>query len=367
MSEQRERVSARHRSEQKDSNFYQYLMLPEGVKQFEVKADGVYRLRFSSYRVTNGNPYAKPGSLYYERTFYTHRNVGPNQDVYLCPAKNANQPCAICTYGNKAYREAGLIRNQDEAKIAKTAAKAWYAKQRQLWWVLDLDNIRDGWQVWDYSSFLFGDILNERIKNSDPEDDGYEYFADPYDGMDLKVAFKEENGGGYKFYETTSIDFKKWPKPMDMANVNAMPSLDDMLKLELSETIRSLFLQDDAHEEEPPARGRRGPPPPIDDDDAPAPAPRGRREAPPAEDDAPAPRGRRQEAPAEDDAPAPGRKTPPPEDDDVPAPTRGKRQEAPADDAVPAPKTSTGPASGKAGAAPTSGDDDWDDWDKKKK
>ena len=44
---------------------------------------------------------AKPGDWGYVLQIFVHRNVGVNQDTYICPARTLGQPCPICEEGKK--------------------------------------------------------------------------------------------------------------------------------------------------------------------------------------------------------------------------------------------------------------------------
>src|SRR3954465_13719210 len=61
------------------------LKVPSGVGMFAVKKPGIVRLDIIPYRVGKGNPDAAPGKLYWQRFYWMHRGVGPNQDSYCCP------------------------------------------------------------------------------------------------------------------------------------------------------------------------------------------------------------------------------------------------------------------------------------------
>ncbi len=97
----RKRVSARTASEDysagKGSN---YLRPPEGLATFKPEAKK-YRLDFMPYVVGKGNPVASEGDEFYERKFFVHKNVGPDEDWVICPAKTFKKPCPICEYLKK--------------------------------------------------------------------------------------------------------------------------------------------------------------------------------------------------------------------------------------------------------------------------
>jgi hypothetical protein len=112
--------------------------------------------------------------------------------------------------------------------------------------VKDLQVPGAGVQLWDWSKFSFGKLLNERIKNSDDETEGWVYFADPVDGHQLRVTFsKEPTGDGGTYIKASAIDFRKRPAPLDMNVVNKLPCLDDMLVLVPYNKLKAIYLQVD--------------------------------------------------------------------------------------------------------------------------
>src|SRR5690606_35728633 len=128
------------------------------------------------------NPNAEPGAFHYERTYFVHRNIGVNEDAYVCPLRTAGKACPICEYRQKLEKE----KNADEDLIGSLVPK-----QRQLWNIRDNDDLDAGVQVWDISFHNFGKQLKKEVRNAD-EDDGYEYFADPDEGHLLRVLLEEE-------------------------------------------------------------------------------------------------------------------------------------------------------------------------------
>ncbi len=320
---------------------------------------------------------ADEGTLHFERTYFNHRDIGPNGDSYICPAKTAKLPCPICEARSAEANE----RSPDKALI-----KALMFKERQLFWVRDHAEFDKGWQLWDISYHLFGKQLDARIKDSDP-DMGFEYFSDPKAGMTMRVGFGSKSfDEGKPFFECRSIDFKA-RKPIPKAEVQALPCLDDMVILLPYEKLKRVFLQ--IPDDEPLPSGKKGKAAPAAEaepwgDDEPAapakPAPKKPKPAlePEADADdwgdepaapppkkpkpAPEPEDEAEEAPP---AKKPKPKPQPQEDDDwgdEPAAPPAKKpkpapvEEAEEEEAAPPPKK---PKPAPAAAA----DDSWDDWD----
>ena len=227
--ERRNKVSAKRRlSEHKIGGGSNHITLPDGCELFTPKP-GSYRLEFLPYVVKN-NPYAKEGELHFERTYYIHRNVGPNNEWCICLAKTYGKPCPICEYRSKLTKDP----SSDEETV-----KALAPAERQLF-ILVEGSAYDQKLIWDVSHHLFGKQLDNKIQNSD-EEDGYDLFADVEEGKTVRVSFKQSDQG--KWLETIDIEFKDRRKPLPSSVFEDVPCLDDMLKPMSYEKMKSLLLQ----------------------------------------------------------------------------------------------------------------------------
>lgn len=261
--DQRERryADAKKRAEEHQSGGFTRtaIRLPEGMKTFGIKKAGVIRVDILPYEVPEGanNPYSDPGFLHYERTYYCHNDVGPNQDKYLCLARTYKEKCPIC--------EQRLILGEDEdADTALLKKMQW--KERQLFNVVLLDDDGDRPDnaevlLWDMSFHLFGKLLDVKIKNADPGDN-YDAFSHLEDGLSLKLTATEKSMGSNSkpFYEVTDIEFKKRRQQYDDSWLEKVAVLDNLLIKPDYETLRRTFLQLDEGEPEAPAKSRTSKP-----------------------------------------------------------------------------------------------------------
>ena len=347
--------------------------LPSEVTGFKIEAAKPVTIDIIPYRVGRGNPHADEGELYFELTYWAHRNIGPNEDMVVCPAKTFGEKCPICQDAARMKRDP----DADE-KIMKTLLP----KKRQLWNVIDRNNVDAGIQIWDISPFNFGDVLAEAIKMGE-EDDGFEYFADPRTGFSLRVGFTEESmGGGIKFFKASGIQFKARAKPYKSNIVDSATCLEDLLIRMDYEKLRSLYYQEEvAKPGDEGATTRKKPATSFEDDgDDEEPAPKPKKKPPVEEEDEeePAPKPKKKPVPVEDDddeepAPKPKKKPPVEEDDEEPAPKPKKKPPVEEDDEEePSPKPKKKPPveddeeeepKPKKKAKPADDDEDWADWE----
>jgi hypothetical protein len=246
-------TAAKRRAESHKGGFENTILnVPDSKVMFAIKNDNTLKLDILPYEVGEGNPYADKGELHYERTFYIHRNVGPDNNSYVCPNRTAKLPCPICEYRAKLMKDP----DADESIIKELAPK-----ERQLFNVIDLKNKDKGIQIWEYSYYLFGKKLDDRIRISE-EDDMYENFADLEGGMSLRIGMEEKSFGKSNFYEANSIDFKPRKEDYDEDILDDVYNLDDLIKIPTYAELKKIFLQteegdDDEDEEEKPKKSSK--------------------------------------------------------------------------------------------------------------
>ena len=206
--------------------------LPEGVSILQIKKAGTYRLDVIPYEVGDGNPFAKKGELHYERTYYVHRGIGPENSSYVCLSKTFKKPCPICEFRAKEARNP----EADEELIKNLAPK-----ERQLFNVIDLSDPDKGVQLMEYSYHLFGKALDAKVRGGD--DNEYDLFADLEQGLTVKVVFEEEKGAGYVYYKASDIEMKPRKKPYDESILEATTCLDGVPKEVKYADLKKIFLQ----------------------------------------------------------------------------------------------------------------------------
>ncbi len=335
---QYEYASAKQRAEEHKSGFERTAYrVPDGKNIFTVTKPGIKRLDIAPYVVGAGNPYCDAGKLHYERTFFTHPRIGPNENAYSCPAKTAGKRCAVCEWREKE----GRSDNADAALI-----KSLYPKERQLFNVMDLDEPDRGWQLWEISYHNFGKLLDTRIKTKEK----FETFYYLQGGFTLEVTFSEESMGANKFMEATAIDFE--PRDdYDESVLDEVCCLDDLPIILPYEDLRRIFLQLPDEEEtaaaappktQPPAnRGRtaapKATPKPQPEPEPPADDNAGWEEEP-AEDELPF----EDEVPADDDLPWDDEPAAEEEPEPAPPPARGGTRRGPKPAPEPEPEEDAG-------------------------
>lgn len=244
---ERRMASARDRADTHKSGFdSNAIKLPEGVKFYKLK-EGSKKWDIIPYEAGKGNPHAKPGELYYERTFYTHPRIGPDESTYVCPRKTWGKKCPICEHRMKLAADP----EADEA-----AVKALNVKERQIFALVDHANRDDGVQILEISFHCFGRALDKKVRNGDEGE--YDFWFDPEDGYYIRAGVDEDTGGDYKFMNVGDIEFKKRKEALDEDVLASVPCLDDLLIEYSYDELKKIFLQidEDEDEDEKPKKGK---------------------------------------------------------------------------------------------------------------
>lgn len=198
------------------------------IKFFQIKK-GTMNIDILPYKVSVANhPEVAAGELWYQRTVYAHYNVGIEENAYIC-LKTIKHKCPIC----EEYTRLSKDPNVDEKVV-----KALKPKERELYNVIDLGDESAGVQLWDISYYLFGQKLEEEIKEGKEEWAG---FADLVGGCSLRVRFAEESFGGNSFFKTSRIDFEPREDYPDSILEKAI-DFDAILNILPYEKLQSIFM-----------------------------------------------------------------------------------------------------------------------------
>ncbi len=295
------------------------ISIPEGISVF-VPKEGTYRFDIVPYKVGKGNKYAREGRWYWERSFFVHQRVGPNNESWTCPAKTADLPCPICEYRTQLAKDPKG--NQDLVKKLRP-------KERQLFLIHEIIKNEDKpvVQLYESSYKTFGELLDTNRKDAEDDEVHIVEFDDETAGSYLKCFYREKDAGDFKYIECYKIEFKPRPDGLEEELLQHGICLDEVVKILPYDKLKSLFHQEPLDDEDEP-RSRRS----RDDDDDDEPRSK-RRSHSDDDDDKPSPKRRDKD---DDDEPR-SRRSRDDDDDDEP---RSKRQEKEADDDEPPKKES---------------------------
>lgn len=236
----------KHAAERKGGN--RNLELPEGTEMFKAKKEKeAARLDIIPYVVSKkGLSYADPGDLWYEKTYYTHWNLGADgKKGCVCPT-TVGEACPVCEYIQKLRQQASPENEEVIEKIKR--------KQRQLFNVRDRRDTEKGTQVFEVSYYNFGQELEKEIGENEDENPEYAGFSDILDGFTLKIRWDEEKIGGTKFLSAGRIDFIERKKPLKESVIDTAVDFDKALVIpsykEVKQMLNGIEEGDTADEDE---------------------------------------------------------------------------------------------------------------------
>ncbi len=254
MADQRERKRKRAGSAKRDQKHQEggnwtSITLPEGLKLWQPKAGQSYRVDIIPFEAGEGNPHADPGEWYYERTYYRHAGIGPDNGLYCCLSRTFRKPCPICEY------RANLSNDPDANEEAEKMIKDLAPKERQLFLILDHKNTEDGVQLWEFSYHNFGKLLDFDRRDAEEDEDYIKNFDDERGGAALRISFSEEKFGGRPFAKAQSIKFTPRPNGLDSELLGHGICLDKLLKEMPYDELKAIFLQTGGSSDDKPQQG----------------------------------------------------------------------------------------------------------------
>jgi hypothetical protein len=174
------------------------IQIPSGIPEFEIKEAGAFNIDIIPFELGTDSQFGEEGDLYFEKTYFTHQGIGIRMGSYACLSQMNNEPCPVCEYGSQMPRD---------TKAEKDLANKMFPKHRQLWIVWDHNDRKAGPKIWDVSYHLFGKALKAKLEIAE-EDDDWDIFHDPEDGMTLRCLAEEKTFMGRTFYTVDTLDFK---------------------------------------------------------------------------------------------------------------------------------------------------------------
>ncbi len=231
----KDRIKERAKKREGHNRGSSMFSLPEDMEFLEIGKK--MRLDFVPYRVSvDTHPEAKKGEMWYERTFFTHRGIGPEQISVICPS-TIGKKCPICEEYNKLRKDP----DADEDVV-----RALRRSEREAFNVIDADEPKKGVQLLTISTAMFGDKLEEEIREGNDDLASFPFLKG---GKTLAVRFHEKSLGKSKFWECSKIEFED-RDDMDDDVLDEVADLDKIMNIMSYDELEKLFLQTGDEDEE---------------------------------------------------------------------------------------------------------------------
>lgn len=240
-------ASTKRWMEKETGNFTgSFLKTPPKASLYKVKV-GKAKLDIIPFVAGKGNPNADEGMLWWERTFFVHRNIGPNQAVVICPARTLEKPCPICEARQR------LLKQDEPEEADGLKPKEWVIVQLR-----DRNDKEKGIQLLPFSFHRFVDKVHE-MANSGDADEKYDEFWHPRGGKLIRVNWGEDSAGdrGGKYVRAKTVIFEDRPD-LKEETIDSGYCLDDLLIIMEYKKLKALYEtgegdgegEDDEEEEE---------------------------------------------------------------------------------------------------------------------
>lgn len=252
----RTKVAANSSQQRTKTAGYGHLNLPKGIPIFKEELDSRVSLDILPYVVTDPRhpdkvediEIAIKGSLWYRRSYKRHGNVGASNATVVCPT-SVGMPCPICEYRTRMLNDGHNWQDEEVRALRPSARNLYYVQPKND---KKLDDVP---HIWDVAQFIFQDKLNAELA----EKEDYAGFPDLEDGLTLRIRFSEQSMGKIKFAETSRIDFEARDYRYDERDIEALPTLDDVLIVKSYKDLEFLFFEvSEAKEESDTSSSRSG-------------------------------------------------------------------------------------------------------------
>ena len=161
-----------------------------------------------------------------------HRNIGENNDIFVCPRMAFGKKCPIC---EELYAEWDKEKSEQDKEKVDSLKASW----RCFYNVYDYEGEGDPVQLWeDVSYYLFEEILQEAMET---DDEGIITFSDLEMGSSVEFKGREKRLGKNTFIEYHSISFKERDQYEESILDKVYP-LDKMMVISTYEEIARAHL-----------------------------------------------------------------------------------------------------------------------------
>jgi len=175
----------------------------------------------------------KEGDPTYTVGVYVHKNIGPNNDRYICLARTYGQPCPICEYRNELGRDPDA--DEELVKSLRTSKYMSY-----LYYIWDRDAEAKGVVIYEISGYFFERELQAQAKSA--RGGGYIPFMSPLAGSGggRDIAFKVTMAGTNQDWTGVKFEERQHSIPDHILNQAIVP-LDELLHVPSYEEVYEAF------------------------------------------------------------------------------------------------------------------------------
>jgi hypothetical protein len=269
-------------------NFYK-------LKEGSNKLDVVPYIASSKLHPLIASGRLEKGSPDYDLEIFVHRNIGASGGSYICPKKLTGAPCPICEAA-----EALDDRVKGGDKKAEDTQKKLFPSFRIFMNVVDMMDEDKGVQLFETNNKQFLKPLKAAQAEFNTDADAQAehpkaHFADPDNGLTIKVIGGAATFGGHDYVEPSSVTLL--PRKNDMNDyLESAIALDKCIKVLSYEELEAIFtgaVEEDEPEEEEETPKPKAKKPAVEEDDEEPASKKSDKKAEVEEEDEPAPKSKK--------------------------------------------------------------------------
>ncbi|RPI56391.1 MAG: hypothetical protein EHM49_00475 [Deltaproteobacteria bacterium] len=265
-----ERTADSHRRINDYGKYGRFYHAPEGkeLKPWKCK-EGEHIIDIIPFLAGKNHNHTEEGSPTYLVDVWVHQKVGPNENDYVCMARNYNKPCPICDFVNTQKAKDSLLSPEEDKALTEQQKLVLIAaredaldkcepKRRCLYNIVCHDSTmqRDlGIQVWEIAHFLFEKKVLAIARM--PRGGGFVPFSSPDNGK--SICF-ERQGSGLSNTQYLGHKFVDRPEPIPDEILEAAHTLDELITIPDYEELKKEFLSGFHTHSQPEAGKDAGPP-----------------------------------------------------------------------------------------------------------
>jgi hypothetical protein len=173
----------------------------------------------------------KAGEGWYNVEVFTHRNVGPNEDTFICLQKTYGQPCPICQHKN-TLDKSDKFEGEERIQMLKDLEP----KRRVVYAIIDRDAESKGVLLWEVAHFFMEKHI---VALARKRHGGFLAFVDPDLEEGRDVQFEIKGSAMSTQYMGHQLIEREEAIPDDL--LETVPVLDELLNIPTYEEVKYAF------------------------------------------------------------------------------------------------------------------------------
>jgi hypothetical protein len=223
----RKQLEARHTEEMERQDrprfgsIFNFGAIPNNIPFWSCE-EGRHQIDIVPFFAGLNHPHVAEGDFTYCIELQVHRNIGPTDEVYVCPAHNFKRACPICEYIDKNKP----LPKEEFTQIAVKDRTIYY-----IWCHDDAAQEKEGVKIWEVAKFFFSAHLKELSKDAPTGAGGVVVWSDwTKEGKSIAWTRKGSRADNTQFLGHKFVDRQK-DLPEELLETVADVPLDSLINM----------------------------------------------------------------------------------------------------------------------------------------